>query len=701
MKEENTPQNTKDQTSKENISNSKPPQEQGGAPKLSKLILFAFLALTLIVLSSFFTFRFFCGESDDGAKLPSNPFKNLTKADFELGKFSSEEEFKDYLSKVGRQGYGSIGMGMLNTSMVSPMEEVDLSVAAPGKSLEGFGGGPSRTSTTNVQVAGIDEPDIVKVSGETLFTSFSTSRSRVQPVLERDEMDSLSSFPGVQNQNFNTTKIINAFPPEELENIGGIEEIGKLLVYKDTLVIFTTDTVYGYDISDKTDPEEVWDISYEEKTQYKDARLYNGEIYLVTNTRINFSDPCPIEPILFGQEGFSISCTDIYRPKQVVPTDTTFAVFKIDTESGEIKDSVSFVGNGSESLIYMSQDNLYVTHSYGEDYVGIFSKFINEEASNLFNEEVRDKLERLASYELSNETKMMEMGIIIESYSTSLSEDEAMRFENELENSMDDFMKRHIREFQSTGLMKVSLKNLRLEATGKVPGHPLNQFSLDEYKGNLRIATNSGGINLWSSMGDVNDVYVLGRNLKELGSVKDLGKDEKIYSVRFIADKGYVVTFREVDPFYVLDLSNANNPALKGELKIPGYSSYLHPIHEDLILGTGKEGSKVKISLFDVSDPENPEEVDKYLLDEYWSDILNTHHAFLLDDAHEIFFLPGRKGGYVFSYAGDNELSLKRTVSSIGVKRAVYIDDYLYVVGEQEIIVLDENSWEEVNTFEF
>ncbi|MFO7970774.1 MAG: beta-propeller domain-containing protein, partial [Desulfobacterales bacterium] len=152
---------------------------------------------------------------------------------------------------------------------------------------------------------------------------------------------------------------------------------------------------------------------------------------------------------------------------------------------------VSFVGNGSDSLIYMSQDNLYVTHSYGEDYVGIFSKFINEEASNLFNEEVRDKLERLASYELSNETKMMEMGIIIESYSTSLSEDEAMRFENELENSMDDFMKRHIREFQSTGLMKVSLKNLRLEATGKVPGHPLNQFSLDEYKGNLRIATNS------------------------------------------------------------------------------------------------------------------------------------------------------------------------------------------------------------------
>ena len=85
-----------------------------------------------------------------------------------------------------------------------------------------------------------------------------------------------------------------------------------------------------------------------------------------------------------------------------------------------------------------------------------------------------------------------------------------------------------------------------------------------------------------------------------------MGKDERIYSARFIGDKGYLVTFKQVDPFYVLDLSNPKKPEIKGELKIPGYSSYLHPISDDLILGIGKEGSVVKVSLFDVSDPTNP-----------------------------------------------------------------------------------------------
>ena len=94
--------------------------------------------------------------------------------------------------------------------------------------------------------------------------------------------------------------------------------------------------------------------------------------------------------------------------------------------------------------------------------------------------------------------------------------------------------------------------------------------------------------------------------MKIEGSVVDLGQGERIYSVRFIEDKGYVVTFKQVDPFYVLDLSDPMNPEKKGELKIPGYSSYLHPITKDKILGIGEENNKVKISLFDVSDPADP-----------------------------------------------------------------------------------------------
>jgi len=244
---------------------------------------------------------------------------------------------------------------------------------------------------------------------------------------------------------------------------------------------------------------------------------------------------------------------------------------------------------------------------------------------------------------------------------------------------------------------------LGIGALGDVTGRPLNQFSLDEYKDALRIPVTIGQnsfFGMFLSRGEsVNDVYVLDQGLKLSGSVRDLGKGERIYSARFVQDKGYVVTFKQTDPFYVLDLSEPTAPQLKGELKIPGYSSYLHPITKDLILGMGKEESKVKISLFDVKDPSQPTELAKYTLDEYWSDILNTHHAFLLDEKHEIFFLPGSKGGYIFSYK-DNNLSLAKAISNIVAKRAIYISNYLYIVGEDKIIVFNEIDWEKVNTLD-
>jgi uncharacterized secreted protein with C-terminal beta-propeller domain len=184
--------------------------------------------------------------------------------------------------------------------------------------------------------------------------------------------------------------------------------------------------------------------------------------------------------------------------------------------------------------------------------------------------------------------------------------------------------------------------------------------------------------------------------LKQVGAALGMGQGERIYSVRLIGDRGYVVTFRETDPFYVLDLSNPANPQIKGELKIPGYSSYLHPMRDNVILGVGREGSQVKLSLFDVSDPQNPVEKSKYTLNESWSDILNTHHAFLMDDKYQVFFLPGSEGGYIFSYAGD-ELTLTKAVSGPQVRRALFLNDYLYVAGDTNIVVLDEKDWTRVN----
>jgi len=312
---------------------------------------------------------------------------------------------------------------------------------------------------------------------------------------------------------------------------------------------------------------------------------------------------------------------------------------------------------------------------------------------NLFH--VIRRIEEVEGYDISSASKLMELMDALQKYLSSLSDEEQMRIQNELTNRMEKYFEENIRELEKTGIVKIGLTEFDISASSNVPGRPLNQFSLDEYNNYLRIATTLSGMGRATSE---NDIYVLDANLNEVGSIQGIGVTERIYSVRFIGDKGYVVTFRQIDPFFVLDLSNPTNPQLKGELKIPGYSSYLHPIEENLILGIGKEGSYVKVSMFDVSNPADPKESDKYTLSEYWSDILNTHHAFLLDKKHEIFFLPGSKGGYIFSYTPT--LSLVKTISAFDAKRAIYIEDYLYVIAQSKIVVLDENTWEQVSEIE-
>jgi hypothetical protein len=154
-------------------------------------------------------------------------------------------------------------------------------------------------------------------------------------------------------------------------------------------------------------------------------------------------------------------------------------------------------------------------------------------------------------------------------------------------------------------------------ASGEVEGRLLNQFAMSEFDGDLRVATTTDG---WGNFGEQSEstVFVLrpnGTDLEQIGSVGGLGKGEQIYSVRFIDDVGYVVTFRQIDPLYVIDLSDPANPVLEGELKIPGYSAYLHPVGDGLLLGVGQDATDegrttgTQLSLFDVGNPADPQRI--------------------------------------------------------------------------------------------
>jgi hypothetical protein len=186
-------------------------------------------------------------------------------------------------------------------------------------------------------------------------------------------------------------------------------------------------------------------------------------------------------------------------------------------------------------------------------------------------------------------------------------------------------------------------------ASGDVEGTLLSQWSMDEYEGTLRVVVTDE--NPWWGSSEVPDTAVVtmerrGDELVEVGSVDGLGKNERVYAVRFIQDKGYVVTFRQVDPLYVIDLSDPKDPEVTGELKINGYSAYLHPIGEDLLLGVGQNATSegrtlgTQVSVFDVSDPTDPRRLSRMTFEEAYSDAEWDHHAFLWWAPEEISVLP-------------------------------------------------------------
>jgi inhibitor of cysteine peptidase len=183
---------------------------------------------------------------------------------------------------------------------------------------------------------------------------------------------------------------------------------------------------------------------------------------------------------------------------------------------------------------------------------------------------------------------------------------------------------------------------LELKASATLDGSLLNQFAMDEYKGVVRVA-----LTQWSDK-TTNSIITLDGNLKVLDSIKGLAPTESIYSVRFVGDRAYVVTFEQIDPFFVIDMSNPSNIKVLGELKIPGYSTYLHPLSDSLVLGFGRDvkvesdgrltNGAMKLSLFDVSQSSTPVEKQNILVgNEYaWGDISYDHKALMVNPSKQL-----------------------------------------------------------------
>ena len=243
-------------------------------------------------------------------------------------------------------------------------------------------------------------------------------------------------------------------------------------------------------------------------------------------------------------------------------------------------------------------------------------------------------------------------------------------------------------------------------ASGTVRGYMLNQWALSEHRGVLRVATTEEP--LWWEGGAqrAGESYVTtlaedGGALRQRGQVGGLGRGERIYAVRFIEDQGYVVTFRQVDPLYVVDLSDPAKPSVAGELKVLGYSAYLHPVGRDLLLGVGQDATEegrtrgTQLSLFDVSDPAAPRRTHQRTLGQGGSEAEYDHHAFLWWPARSLAVIPiqthgedpfvGAVGFDVRGGTGIAEVGRVTHPGPASVRRSLVVGDRLFTVSDAGI----------------
>lgn len=631
------------------------------------------------------------------------PTTTLSASQASVAQFDNESSFQSYVAqgqrRTGDTSYSLAGTRVRGDAAVTTdvqreavaTEDSADAGAAPTPSAPSDSG-PSRIADTNVQVGSLDEPDIVKNDGRNFY--YAPERQHVryaepQPVRQGD-----ATYREPPERAPPDTHVIDASDPDAPEAIAEINTTGKLLQTGDRLIVFENRQVVGYDVSDPENPTETW--SHPLNGSFVTARSANGTVYLVTESSVGIGSDCGIEPL--GPQ-HTVPCTDVYRPTAQVAVDATYSAFRIDAADGEVDDSVSFVGTSQNSVVYMSQDALYVTYTKETSRAALVGDYVRTEFDRTPSS-VDDRITEIQSYDISTQSKLREIRATLNRWYRTLSDEEAREIRTEFREGLQSYLSDRKRNLTRTGIVRVDVSesDLAVESTGVVPGEPLNQFSLSQHNGTLRIATTiprTGGAE------SENDLYTLdASSLERQGAVTGMGDDQRVYSVRYVGDTAYVVTFRQVDPLHVVDVSDPENPVERGTLELPGYSSYLHPVNDDKVLGIGEEDGRVKAVLFDVSDPTDPEIADSKVFDQYFSAVSNTHHAFLMDRRHGVFVLPANQESLVVDYTG-GDLSLEESIETDQrATRTRYVDDSLYVFAGSSVTVVDENNWTEQTTLD-
>ncbi len=592
------------------------------------------------------------------------------------------------------QNYGASTM-MLGGRMMM-LEEMSASApAAKAANDAGYSG-------TNVQVQGVDEADLVKTDGRYIY-QVNNGRVIISKVYPAESMEIAS-----------IVEFASGFSPQEIY----IDEkhlvvIGStylhhpypdsslpggpgIMIYPPPYLQNTVKAIV-YDLSDKSNVQQLREVELD--GYYISSRKIGDALYLVANKWIDF--------YIMEQGG-----------------EVRLPLYRDSAGSGD------YIGVGYEDIRYFP-------HSVEPNYLMV------------------------AGLNLSKPTQEMEINTYLGAGENIYASPDSL-YVAVTQYYTDDEYTSALRPKPAqikTGIYRFSLDRGRVaySRSGEVPGRILNQFSMDEYRGFFRIATTSGDMWRDDEHTSKNNLYVLNRQLTITGRVENLAPGERIYSARFMGNRGYMVTFRDVDPLFVIDLEDPYNPSVLGELKIPGYSDYLHPYDENHLIGFGKDtvelqvtdwqGGKrtmafyqgMKISLFDVSDVSNPVEKFKEIIGDRGteSELLYNHKALLFDGKTGLLAFPvtvmevksshpdpggfppygefAFQGAYVYNLDPESGFSLEGRIthtdsadsgrqpygwysSGTNVERILYIDDILYTLSDTMIKANEMVTLAEINS---
>jgi len=241
---------------------------------------------------------------------------------------------------------------------------------------------------------------------------------------------------------------------------------------------------------------------------------------------------------------------------------------------------------------------------------------------------------------------------------------------------------------------------------------------MDEYNGHLRVVVTIdehsrttftdeswGFVNTRYNLDNrANALYILDLDLNITGKIEDLAPDESVKSVRFTGNTGYFVTFRQVDPLFTVDLTDPGNPVIMSELKIPGFSQYLHPWTDGLLLGLGQDAdvntgwtTGLKLSMFNTGNPHDVTEQHKLKLDYGWSAALYNHKAVLVSESRNLIGFPADSGYAVCGYDPDSGFWQRAFIEGVNgwddLTRGLFVRDTVYIVMQKGCTVLDLNDF--------